>query len=274
MLRRLAWLAAVLVLCVTAWAFAYGPLFPYSVIQPGYHALRFQRAYVFYPKRQVLNAAYLDVDAFIREAEAFVELHAPHLIRITQCANWSDFERFCPVIRGHSVGGVTLEPGTVIYITPKIEEKHLDPGEFLRHEIAHAVVIQNMPVWKAEQLKHVTWLYEGLPVWFGRQKSYISQKEFLERAARTDLLPVMRFDADATRPEIIDMRFAYIAWRDFLDYLVQRDGKQKFLEFFAEVRQSPPDWVRQFERSYGTPFDAVAGEFSRAIRDGSYRPLG
>lgn len=272
MLRRLLWAGAALVAGLTGWAFAYGPLFPYSIVKPGYSALKFQRAEVFYPKNQVLNAAYLQVDRYIQEAEQFDDLRAAHLIRITQCGNWGDFERFFPVVRGHGIGGVTLEPGTVIYITPKIIEKSLDPGEFLRHEIAHAVVIQNMPVWRAEQFKHVTWLYEGLPVWFGRQKAYVTQTEFLDRAKRTDMLPVMRFDAAAARPEIIDVRFAYIAWRDFLDYLVQRHGRSKFLAFFAAVRKHPLEWNSEFQQSYGAPFDGVVGDFSRAISDGRYRP--
>ena len=273
MLRRLGWLAAALVAGLTGWAFAYGPLFPYSIIQPGYASVRFQRAEVMFPRNKVLDAAYQEVDRYIQEAEEFEQLHAPHLVRITLCADWSDFARFCPVVRGRAVAGVTLEPGTVIYITPKVAEKNLDPGEFLRHEIAHAVIIQNMTLWQAAQFKHITWLYEGLPVWFGRQKAYISQQEFLDRAKRTNLVPVMRFDAGAARAETVDMRFAYVAWRDFLDYLVQRSGRPKFLQFFAAVRKHPPQWSDEFQRSYGSPFDAVIGEFARAIREDRYRPL-
>jgi hypothetical protein len=59
------------------------------------------------------------------------------------------------------------------------------------------------------------------------------------RARQVDLGPFFEFDANAANPANIDMRFAYVAWMDFLDYLAQQRGKETFDGFFRSVQQDP-----------------------------------
>ncbi len=95
----------------------------------------------------------------------------------------------------------------VIYVTPILLEKHLDVGEFLRHEITHAIIGNNASWWKLPRMKHVSWLYEGVPVWFGRQHSYVTQEEFMAGARTMDLHPVIGFDSVSNDSGKVNMRF-------------------------------------------------------------------
>ncbi len=269
--RRLSWFVFVMALFITPWAFAYGPLFPWSAVKPGYTSLSLRRADVYYPKGRALDPAYLQIDRYLSEAEAFHHLSAPHRLRVIACANYGDFDRFSPLTTG--AGAATLETGTAIYVSPKVGERGLDHGEFLRHEISHAIVSQNISFWRQWTLRHYTWLYEGVPVWFGRQRAYMPQEQFLARAKAMDLQPLFEFDAHATNRPQVDMRLAYVAWRDFLDYLAQHRGKDTFDVFFHKALDSPSDTLGVFEQVYGRKLPDMVKQFESAIRNATYRPV-
>jgi hypothetical protein len=271
-MRRAIGIVVAILVVATPWAFAYGPLFPWSAIKPGYEKVALQRADIFYPKRRTLDPAYLKVDDYLAEAETFHKLRAPYRLRVIDTANWDDFHRFSPFTSGRSIGAATFATGMVIFVSPKLDERGFDHGEFLRHEISHAIVNQNVSFLRQLRLRHYTWLFEGVPVWFGRQRAYLTQDEFLARARDVDLAPYFEFDANAAHPPNIDMRFAYVAWRDFLDYLAQQRGKNIFDAFFQSVQQRPEKIQELFRRSYGRSVPEKVGEFQRAIREGTYRP--
>jgi hypothetical protein len=265
-LRRTLWMAAALLAMGTAAGFAYGPLFPWSVVKPGYQTIRSARAEVSWPEGAAIDPAYLAIDQMIAEGEAFQGMRAPDRLRIVECASWEDFRRFCPVGPGRGVGAVTLDLGGVIYISPRVAERGLDKGEFLRHEIAHAIVANNVTLWNLRRMKHHTWLYEGVPVWFARQRAYITRDEFLERAGDVDLRAVIAYDANSGRPAPIDMRFAYVAWRYFIEHLVEVHGRAVFDRFYHRYLSSPEDMDRLFEESFGRPLRTSVDEFQAVVR--------
>ena len=270
MIRKLLWPGALIACCAAGWAFAYGPLFPWSPITPGYGTLRLARSNIVFPRGQALDPAYLQVDQFLAEGETFHRLPGPARLRVVACRNWSDFARFCPFVRGRGVAAATLEAGDVIYVSPKLAEKRLDVAEFLRHEISHAIVAHNASLWRIRQMKPRSWLYEGVPVWFGRQKAFITQAEFFTRAGREDLWPVISFDSNAATPP--DIRFSYIAWRDFLEYLAQTRGMDTFIGLFHAYIARPGELDALFEKAYGKTVRAMVAEFSAAVNEGRYHP--
>jgi hypothetical protein len=140
MIRRTIWIAIAILVLVTPWAFAYGPLFPWSAIKPGYREVALQRADIFYPNGRSLDPAYLQVDHYLAEAESFHKLSAPYRLKVIATANWDDFHRFSPLTPGRGIGAATFATGTVIFVSPKLAERGFDYGEFLRHEISHAIV--------------------------------------------------------------------------------------------------------------------------------------
>ena len=110
-----------------------GPLFPWSPLKPGYTHFTLHRADIYYPSGTTLEEAYRQVDNYIAEAETFHRLKMPDRITVIAPRTWTDFHLQAPWQRG-PVGGLTLQTGTVIFITPKVAEKRLDTAEFLLHE--------------------------------------------------------------------------------------------------------------------------------------------
>jgi hypothetical protein len=251
---------AILLLLVAAAGVALcdGPLFPWSPVKPGYTHFTLHRADIYYPSGTTLEDAYQQVDNFIAEAETFHRLKMPDRITVIAPRTWTDFHLQAPWQRG-PVGALTLQTGTVIFVTPKIAEKHFDTAEYLRHELSHAILDQNTTLWRGHKLNSQPWLFEGLAVDFGRQKSYLTEDEFIARAQTEPLLPV--FNSDNS-----DMRFNYVAWRYFLEYIIHSRNRDKFQDYLLRVMQDPDRARTLFPEYFGRSFDDAVGEFQTAIR--------
>src|SRR5690242_16723979 len=100
--KRLGLLLLIILVLATPWAFAYGPLFPWSIVKPGYEKLSLRRADIFYAKGSKLDPAYLKIDDLMTEAEQFHQLPFSRRIRVIACSGWSDFYRFSPLTRSHA----------------------------------------------------------------------------------------------------------------------------------------------------------------------------
>jgi hypothetical protein len=268
--RRLIGAALVLVLIVPTGLLAYGPLVPWSPVHPGYDQLTLSRARILYPSGTTVPDAYRHVDQWIAEAEAFLEIRIHSRITIVVCEQWGDFHRFVPWIRGTSVAGVTLAMGDVVYITPKVAEKQLDPGEFVRHELAHAVLSQNASLRHAYSApRRHPWLHEGLSVWFGRQRAFVTQEEFVERAPELGVAAaIVPGDGYGGR----DLRFGYVAWRNFLDYLDQTFGHRVFIGFVHAANDDPDRIDALFRSAFGRSLEDEAAVFEQAVRMGRFTP--
>ena len=268
LLRTAACALALLVLL----AFPFGPLFPWSPWTPGYASERFERAEVLSPAGSAPGEWASRIDGTIRDAERFLGLRMPRRVTVVVCRSWEDFERFMPVSRGRGPGAVALWTGTVIYLTPKLEEKKLDQAEYVRHELAHAAVHQNQGLLDAWRVQVEPWLYEGIAVCFGRQKSYVAPEEFVERTLREDLEPVIDPGLRARATEPADMRFSYQAWRYFLEYLIETEGHERFVRFFAACAFQPEAAPQLFEEAYGRGLQAAIRRFQSDLRDGKWKP--
>jgi hypothetical protein len=258
------WAALAIVLVVIAAAFLVGPLFPWSPVKPGYTHFTLHRADIYYPTGTTLGEAYRQMDTFIEEAEVFHELKIPYRITVIAPRTWTDFHLQAPWQRG-PVGALTLQTGTVIFITPKIAEKHFDTAEYLRHELSHAILDQNMTLWRGHQMNHQPWLFEGLAVDFGRQKSYLTEEEFVARAQTEPLAPA--FDGNNS-----DMRFNYIAWRDFVEYMMKTRGRARFQDYLLRAMEQPDQARAVFPEFFKVSFDEAVREFQGKVRAGLPAP--
>ncbi len=244
--------------------FPYGPLFPWSPLKPGYEQLHFNRADIYYPSGTQPDAAYRTVDDAIADAEKFHGVTMPRRVTVVLCQDWSDFTRYMPQIRGRAVAAVTLATGTVIYVTPKIREKGLDAGEFLRHELSHAALNQNQSLYHAYRLSQQQWFAEGMAVWFGHQRTYGTGAELEEYARAKDLWPL--FDGS----EQANMRLAYRAWRYFLDYTQAMSGRDPFLKLERGCMERPAECRDVYRGVYGQALQDGVMKFQAAIRAGAY----
>ncbi len=262
--------AASFVACLGSAAFAYGPLLPWSPVKPGYAMAPFTRAEVFFGQTTSLLAGYREIDAIMTEAEAFHRLRFQRPVRVIACKNWGDCERGLPWLRVHSLGGVALATGDVIYITPKLAEMHFSTREFLRHELSHALLHQNTTLFKAYRIGQASpWLTEGLAVSFGRQRDYFSREQFLEMAARVDLAGY--FDpAHPASPW--NARFAYPTQRYFIEYLKRQHGEDAFAAFLRQAIAAPDRTVALFGESFHRPMANAIDDYQGEVRSGAWPP--
>jgi len=252
------WAVLAIVILAIAAVFLYGPLFPWSPLKPGYTRFKLHRADVFYPTGTALDDSYQHVDSLIEEAETFHRLKMPDRITVIAPRTWTNFHWQAPWEKG-PVGAITLQTGTVIFITPKIAEKQFETGEFLKHELSHAILNQNMTLWRGHKMNQQPWLYEGLAVDFGRQRSYLPEKEFISRAQTEPLAPAF----NGGNP---DMRFNYVAWRYFLEYIIRTQGRDKFQDYLLRVMQEPDSAKSLFPEYFGISFDGAIQQFQTQLR--------
>jgi hypothetical protein len=247
-----------------ALTFVCGPLLPWSPFKPGYQLTQYGNADVFSQSANQQVRDYADIDAMMREAEAFHRMKFLRRVKVIACKSWGDCERALPWLNVKVLGGITLAVGDVIYITPRLQERHLSVEEFLRHELSHALLSQHTAVRKSLSITEQGWFSEGLAVSFARQKAYLSEAEFLEKAYTTDLAKFIDpAKMDRFSPEW-DARFAYTAQRYFIEYLKRRFGGDRFQEFTIQYLDDPDNYLRLFSRIFQISFSQAIKEFSEA----------
>lgn len=262
--------AATLFLLLTA--FPFGPLLPWSPIKPGYNAVSHAHADVYFNKAEAEPADCRLVDQMMAEAESFHGLKFQRRVKVIDCKNWDDCRRSWFWMNVEPLGGITLGTGDVIYLTPKIKERNFSLAEFLRHELSHALISQNTSLRNSLKMTDQAWFSEGIAVWFGNQKAYLSREEFLEKAKTADLVKVIDpAQMNRQSPEW-SARFAYPAQRYFLEYLKQTRGADRFQQFLVKYIQAPDDYQTLFNEIYQqSPADA-ARQFEQALRSGQWLP--
>jgi len=253
-----------------AMAFPFGPLLPWSPLKPGYHAISYASADVYFSGSSEQLGDYGGVDRMMREAETFHRMKYLRRVKVIACKNWGDCERALPWLHVKVLGGVTLDTGDVIYITPKWKERNFSLAEFLRHELSHALLSQRTTIRKSLKLTDQAWFSEGLAVSFGQQTSYLSQAEFLEQAMKTNLANFIDPERMNRSAPNWNARFAYPAQRYFLEYLEQRFGADRFQDFTVKYIDNPDDYRKLFNEVFQIPFVDAIDQFAQAIKSGQW----
>jgi hypothetical protein len=260
--RRTLLLAAT---ALTIWSFGYGPLLPWSPARPGFDAIVGERVTVVYPEATILPEALRAPDKLLEEAEGFHRLRAGGHITIFLCPDWPTAFRVLPRLARRGIGAITLATGHTIYLLPTVAERGLDAVEFVRHELSHAVIHQNQGLLDATRIVEVQWLAEGLAVWFGRQKAYITDAEFLRLAPSKDLAAYVDPALRDRLSEPFDVRFGYVCWKHFNAFLERRDPERYWGYVHATI-QEPRRWRFLFEHHFQQSFGSAINAFALQVQ--------
>ena len=254
---------------LTIWSFGYGPLLPWSPAKPGFATVTGTRVTVIYPESLQLNDELRAPDMLLEEADRFHRLHAGRHITVFICPDWSTAYRVLPRLARRGIGAITLATGNAIYLLPTIAERGLDPVEFVRHELSHAVLHQNQGLLDAVRFVEVQWLAEGLAVWFGRQRAYITDEEFRRLAPSRDLAAYIDPALRDRLPGPFDIRFGYVCWKHFNAFLEARDP-DRYWGYVHAATQDPRQWRRLFDQHFQQSFESAISAFAQqAPRDAS-----
>lgn len=208
-------------------------------------------------------------DALLEEAERFHRLRAGRHITVFICPDWSTAYRVLPKLARRGIGAITLSTGNAIYLLPTIAERGLDPVEFVRHELSHAVLHQNQGLLDAVRIVEVQWLAEGLAVWFGRQRAYISDQEFRRLAPSRDLAAYIDPALRERLSGPFDIRFGYVCWKHFNEFLESRDPDRYWGYVHAAIHD-PRQWRALFEQHFQQSFESAISAFAeQAYHDAS-----
>jgi len=257
---------------LVTYAFLLGPLFPWSPVKPGYERLRLVRADVYFGVGSSLDPAYGRVDQTIEITERFHQLNLRHRMTIIVCRDWADFHRFLPIVRGDGMGAATPEYGTVIFVTPKVQQIKFDTSEFIRHELSHAVLDQSSNLWKSLQFKKAPWLFKGVAVLAARQNTYGTWDDFVTRVRTESLAPL--FSHETWKARGFDIRFAYSAWRYFLQWTIDIRGRPLFQKLLLGFMDRPAEAEQVFRDVYGEDLSIAVFQFDATVRAGSWAPTG
>lgn len=247
------------------WSFGYGPLLPWSPLRPGYAALHSRRVSIVYPTGTSLPEALRNPDALVEEAETFHRLAAARPITVVLLPDWPAAYRVLPRLARRGIGAITLATGRTIYLMPTISERGLDPVEFVRHELSHAVIHQNQTVFGAMKIVEVPWLAEGLAVWFGNQRAYITDEEFFRLAPRRDVEAYIDPDLRGRLDGPFDIRFGYVCWRHFNVFLAGRHG-EAYWRFVHAVARRPEMWRESFQEHFSQTLPQAVRAFAERLQ--------
>lgn len=266
---RIGRIVGLALLFIVLWSLPYGPLFPWSPVRPGYDHLTLARADVYWPRGKPLDAAYKNVDHLIEETERNHGFAIRDRLTVVECADWPDFFRFSPTTRSKAIAAVTLGTGTIIYVTPKVTERGFGTSEFLLHELSHACLYQQSPLWRAVKMDKWAWMFEGMAVLNGRQKAYLNAAEFAAQAQHAQFAKVIG-PAISEMPEPLNMRFNYVAWRYFLEYMRKTRGEERFRGLLKSFLDAPDEIQNEFQRVFAISIADASVEFQIEVRSGKW----
>jgi hypothetical protein len=253
-----------LLIPVSAYAFVSGPLFPYSVIKPGFSKLELEKATIFYPNGTQLSDDYYKLDRMIAETEAFHKIHFKKNVSVIVCATSRQYKGFSTQ-RAHACA---MPTGTIIYINPSINSTGRDLAGFLKHELSHAVLFQNTSFLKAMKLK--SWVTEGLAIYYGNSHHYYNDEELRKLAIdKGYFFNVLDKKAEPENiPVEIKYKFKYGEYRAFMGYLVKTYGLQPVLNYTLEYIKHPNKEEALFHDILGSNLEEAFSQFHKKIIDG------
>lgn len=254
LLRRASFVVAMV---VVLWL-AYGPLFAWSPITPGFRTTRTTHAVILFRDPPGLHVTSAAVDASLVRLQSDLGLGFDSSARFLLCDDWSDLGRFTPWLRvSHGVGAITLPIGLVTYVTPVVRNRE-DLLDFLTHEAAHALLYQHTSIRHRLEMERQAWFVEGVAVHFGNPSSYETWEEFRRSGSAADVVTALDPAENGNQRGVGGFRFSYSAYGYFTGYLVQQFGSSRFEEFTRAYIASPAEYREHFQRIFAVSFgDAV-----------------
>jgi len=250
LLRRVSFVIA---LVVVSWL-AYGPLFAWSPITPGFRTTHTIHAVIRFRDPPGLRVSPEAIEAALVRLQSDLGLDFESSARFLLCDEWTDLARFTPWLRvSHGVGAITLPIGLATYVTPVVRNRD-DLLDFLTHEAAHTLLYQHASIRNRLEMERQAWFVEGVAVHFGNPTAYEPRDEF-RRASPPDVIRAIDPTANLNQRGVGGFRFSYSADGYFVGYLIEQFGHDRLIAFTRAYVNDPAAYRVEFQHVFGVSFD-------------------
>jgi hypothetical protein len=254
--RRFIRYGIVVGLVALGWWCAWGPLFAWSPVKPGFASRSDPPIFLYYRELHPPGRGLLSLGEVTRQLESTLGLSFVSEVPVVLCDRWSDLRRFTPWLPvNRQLGARTLPLGHVIYVTPLVRDRD-DAVSFVKHELVHVLLHQHMPLLDRLDGGRPAWLIEGLATSFGNPSAYPSGPPFVEALRGRDLRALL----EQSPRSASDVALFYAAAGQFVSHLRRTSGDERLRDFVRRYVDEPRAYARAFEETFGTNVArAIAG---------------
>jgi len=251
------------------WNVLWGRLVPFSGIFIGFKRVETGLVVVmFHDDRAEAESVASLVNENIPAVVATLGRQAPERFEIVLCKTNREFLRFT----GSSARFTTIKGR--IFVSPRgmadAGSGTIHLSTYLVHELAHAIASQNrsflamfrFPAWLDEGLATYASEQTGVDGYFDKAKvcSWILEgktvppSDYVQHSSRSSRI--------ASLPEQDRYHFIYSEFAFFVQDLIEREGRRRFLDYLDEVNKGE-DWEKTFIRIYSAKPDERFEDFYR-----------
>ncbi|MFH1313498.1 MAG: hypothetical protein ABIJ00_09795 [Candidatus Eisenbacteria bacterium] len=263
MRKRLVMTAWLAVVGLAILQFPYGRLFPWSPVKPGYVEIPFAKVLLVAPKGFMIEEDLADIDGIVRDVESFHGLEFRKPLRVILTGSTSDRWRFTWT-RG--AGLYASRTGSVVALPSALPQS--EGGNFLgllRYGLASAILFQNTSFSGRSMLPK--WLVEGLPAHYASPGEDNTRQEFLRLAVDESYyfdIPGADYQIQRIPAKARD-GFVAMEYRYFLEYLVDRHGIDRVMEYARRLLEEPGLAGPLFHQVFGVYLGHAADGFKQVV---------
>ncbi len=257
-----------LFLIILPYQLLWGKLFPYSPIKIGFTKYELPHI-VIYKQNSSQDYNYKTIDSLITGVEKF---HNMSFIKKPEIIFFSDRDSYLK--RNFTKARFYAYPNGTIVVSPWAVQEALNSKIsmkiYLKHELSHTLLCQHMGFITA-YFFYPRWLLEGIAVYSSDQMGtswYPSKEETYNYIREGNFLPPEYFNTSNEDKVKLDMKnqiaFVYSEFGCIVDYLIEKYGKEKFMQYMNRLLDSyQPDKV--FKETFGVGMNSCLRNFKKYV---------
>lgn len=267
-------IAVALLALSSGWAFALGPLRPFSPIILGLNHQDTTRARIYYHSGADLTP-FQHIDGIIQQLEASHHLTFPRTVDILLCKSDAEHRHYAHTNAQFCVLPVYGRLSVSLRAQNNAKNQTIHMDTYLTHELSHTLLIQNMKT-PLTFIHFPDWFIEGLAVYQAQQRGvdgYLTRGQTAEKIREGFFLspaefvqkPWLSSPTQQQFPLPNKYWFIYSELACFIEDLIQTNGEGQFLQYQTALLQGD-DSQDAFARIFGKSFDDdIAGFRKRMV---------
>lgn len=259
----------ILLFCSLTYLFVFGKLFPYSPVIQGFTKHELQNMIVYIQE----GGAFTDhagLDSLVPAVEQIHELKFKSKPKIfffsdkkTYAQRSLSRARFCVFTNGN----IVVAP----WSGEEAKEGKISMEIYLKHELSHSIIFQNKGILKG--FRYPKWLLEGIATYGANQMGtsfYPDKEETYNLIKQGNFMSPECFKTKKEKQVNLNVKyppaFMYSEFACIVDYLIETQGKEKFLVYMKKLLKDD-NHNKVFKETYGIDFNEFISQFKNFIEN-------